>query len=95
MRKLAYLGLAALLVPGSLAAQIVIGDTPITAAPTQGTPAAKGDLDKVECRQQETIGSRLQRHKVCLTKQQWIQAEQDNRRKVQELQELTPARPSG
>ena len=95
MRKLVYLSIAALLVPAPAAAQIVIGDTPVTAAPAQAATASKSDLDKIECRQQETIGSRLQTHKVCLTKQQWIQAEQDNRRKLQELQELAPTRPSG
>ena len=93
MRMLAYLTVAALVVPAPAMAQIVFDDSPAKAVPAKS--AAKGDLDKIECRQQETIGSRLQAHKVCLTREQWIQAEQDNRRKVQELQELTPARPSG
>lgn len=94
MPKLRYIAAAALIIPAPALAQIVFQDSPATtAAPTKG--GQKSDVDKVECRMQDTLGSRLQAHKVCMTKQQWWQAEQDNKRKVQELQDLTPTRPSG
>jgi hypothetical protein len=44
---------------------------------------------------QDTIGSRVQAKKVCLSKQQWWQLEQENKRKVQEIQDRTPAPSSG
>lgn len=93
MHKLAYVVAGLLFVPGPALAQIIIQDTPPVATPASAA-GNKSDLDKLECRQQETIGSRLQSHKVCLTKQQWWQQEQDNKNKVAELQDLTPTRPS-
>ncbi|HEX3422365.1 MAG TPA: hypothetical protein VHS33_03040 [Sphingomicrobium sp.] len=94
MSKVLYVAAALLVVPAPSLAQIVIGDTPAPAATTK-VATTKSDLDKIECRSQDTIGSRLQGHQVCMTKQQWWQAEQDNKRKVEELQDLTPTRPSG
>jgi hypothetical protein len=94
MLKFAYMSAALMLAPAPAFAQIVFQDAPATAAAPEKA-SQKSDLDKVECRMQDTLGSRLQSHKVCMTKQQWWQAEQDNKRKVQELQDLTPTRPSG
>lgn len=93
MKLFAYIGAAMALIPAPSLAQIVIEDSP--AAATTAKPGVRSDLDKVVCRMQDTLGSRLQAHKVCMTKQQWWQAEQDNKRKVEELQDLTPTRPSG
>jgi len=96
MSKLAYITAAILVIPAPALAQIVFQDTPPAAAPAPAkAPGVPSDLDKIECRMQETIGSRLQAHKVCMTKQQWFQAEQDEKNKVKELQDLTPVRPSG
>jgi hypothetical protein len=94
MLKYAYLTAALILAPAPALAQIVFQDTPATTAAPPKT-MAKSDLDKIECRTQDTIGSRLQAHKVCLTKQQWWQIEQDEKTKVQEIQDRAPAPPSG
>jgi hypothetical protein len=91
MIKLAFLTAAVLVVPAPAFAQIVFQDTPATATPKDVT---KSDLDKLVCRRQETLGSRLQAKQVCLTKEQWFQQEQANKDKVRELQDLTPTRPS-
>ncbi|HEX3422364.1 MAG TPA: hypothetical protein VHS33_03035 [Sphingomicrobium sp.] len=93
MSKALYVAAALLVIPAPSLAQIVIADTPPPAATTKAA-TSKSDLGKLECRSQDTLGSRLQAHQVCLTKQQWWQAEQDNKRKVEELQDLTPTRPS-
>jgi hypothetical protein len=45
-------------------------------------------MNKLVCRSQETIGSRLERQQVCLTKQQWLSAEQDAKNKAREMQIL-------
>ncbi|MGE5562326.1 MAG: hypothetical protein ACM3ZV_03355 [Bacillota bacterium] len=89
MLKFAYMAAALMLAPAPAFAQIVFDDNGTTAAPAK--PALKSDLDKIVCRMQDTIGSRVQAHKVCLTKQQWFQAEQDEKNKVKELQDFTRA----
>ena len=94
MIKLAYLAAGLTLASAPALAQIVFDDSPTTVA-TPAKPGLKGDLDKIVCRTQDSIGSRVQRQKVCLTKQQWWQQEQDNKRKVQEIQDRTPAPSSG
>lgn len=94
MSKRAYLAVALLVLPAPGFAQIVFDNNPPPVTPAGAKPTGT-DVDKVECRTQDTLGSRLQAHKVCMTKQQWWQFEQDNKRKVEELQDLTPTRPSG
>lgn len=72
-----------------------------SAAPeTQATqaapkPAAKSDVDKVVCRMQDEIGSRLRAHKVCMTVGQWRDNEREYKEHLQEMQDLAPTRPSG
>ena len=91
MSKLAYIAASFLLTPTPVLAQIAFQDAPATPAKA---PGAKSDLDKLQCRSQDTLGSRLQSHQVCMTKQQWWQYEQDNKQKTADLQQLTPTRPS-
>ena len=93
MSKRAYLAAALLVLPAPGFAQIVFDNNPPPVTPAGAKPA-KSDVDKVECRSQDTLGSRLQAHKVCMTKQQWWQFEQENKQKVADLQDLTPTRPS-
>ena len=81
--------------PSWLVAALVIYSVP-TAAQTINPPrtaaaakpaSAKSDLDKVECRMQDSVDNRLSRHSVCLTKQQWLlqeQADKDMARTIQE-----------
>lgn len=63
-------------------------------APT-ATPAAAAastdPLDKMVCRSQETIGSRLKSHKVCATVREWQEQEQDSRETVELYQQRNQA----
>jgi hypothetical protein len=61
-------------------------------APKQAT---KSDIDKVVCRMQDEIGSRLRAHKVCMTVGQWRDNEREYKEHLQEMQDLAPTRPSG
>ncbi|MGE5562325.1 MAG: hypothetical protein ACM3ZV_03350 [Bacillota bacterium] len=94
MLRFAYIAAGLMLAPAPAFAQILFDDTPTTAA-APAKPGLKSDLDKIVCRTQDTIGSRVQAQRVCLTKQQWWQQEQDNKRKVQEIQDRAPAPSSG
>ena len=94
MSKYAFVCAGLLVISAPGLAQIVIQDTPTPVVPAKNS-GSKSDLDKVVCRQQEDIGSRLQSHQVCMTKQQWWQLEQDNKLKVQEIQSRAPGPSSG
>ena len=48
----------------------------------------KSDVDRVICREQSEIGSRLMHNKVCLTNGQWLQYEADNREHIQQMERL-------
>lgn len=65
------------------------------AVPAAPKPAAKSDVDKVVCRMQDEIGSRLRAHKVCMTVGQWRDNEREYKEHLQEMQDLAPTRPSG
>lgn len=59
-------------------------------------PVAKENpLDKVVCRTEETIGSRLKKHKVCATLREWKDQEEENREAVDRIQRNTDIAPSG
>jgi hypothetical protein len=87
MSKLAYITAVLMVVPAPALAQIVFQDAPAVAPPTKADQS-KSDMNKLVCRSQETIGSRLERQQVCLTKQQWLSAEQDAKNKAREMQIL-------
>jgi hypothetical protein len=87
MSKLAYLAAALMVVPGPALAQIVFQDAPAV-APATKAEKSKSDLDKVVCRSQDALGSRLDRHQVCMTKEQWFAAEQEAKNKVHDMQVL-------
>jgi hypothetical protein len=74
-----------LVLPAPALAQIVFQDAPVVPPPTKAEKS-KSDMDKIVCRSQETIGSRLERQQVCLTKQQWLSAEQEAKLKVHDMQ---------
>ena len=93
MPKFAFIGAALLAISSSSFAQIVFEDSP--PPPPAGKAMAKADGDKVICRQQDTIGSRLQAHRVCMTKQQWFEYEQEWKNKVHDIQDSVKTRPSG
>ncbi len=65
----------------------------VVAIPAAAKPGGKGDnLDpnKVICRSNEVIGSRLQTARTCLTRAQWKQQEAEQRRTVQRIQDFKP-----
>jgi hypothetical protein len=86
MSKFAFIALGLLLTPAPVLAQIVFDDSPPAQAKAQ--PKKKSDVDKIECRTQDTLGSRLQAHQVCMTKQQWATYELDSKLKVHEMQDI-------
>jgi hypothetical protein len=95
MLKVAFAAAAALLaLPSPSVAQIVFDDSPAATPAKAGKEAQAGD-DKVICRMQEEIGSRLDRKRVCMTAGQWRQYEADNKEKVERLQQTVSTRPSG
>ena len=85
MSKLAWITAAVLLIPAPALAQIVFSDSPPPAAPAKGAKA-KSDVDKVICRSQDEIGSRLKTHQLCLTLDQWRTYELDVQHQTSELQ---------
>lgn len=62
-------------------------------------PAAAQDVDnkkvsdsnKVICRSEPVLGSRLQTSRTCLTRQQWAERERDMRRVTERVQDFKPA----
>ena len=89
MSKLAYIGAALLAVPTPLLAQAQQA-APAPAKP----PSALTDANKVVCRTQEEIGSRLQQHKVCMTNEQWKAYAQEYKDQVREIQSQATVRAS-
>lgn len=87
MSKLPFLAAALFLIPAPVLAQIVIVENPPMPLPTKST-AANSDWDKLECRSQDVLGSRLQRHQVCLTKWQWFTYEQEEKDMVYDWQRI-------
>ena len=85
MSKLVYVAAALMFLPAPALAQIVFTDSPPPAQAAKGTKA-KSDVDKVVCRSVETIGSRLQNHQVCMTRDQWRTYEQTYKDQVAEIQ---------
>lgn len=85
MSKLALITAAVLLVPAPALAQIVFDDGQPAAAPAKGAKA-KSDVNKLVCRTQDTIGTRLQNHQVCMTLEQWHAYEQANKDELATLQ---------
>jgi hypothetical protein len=69
-----------------LAAAPVAADT--TAPPP--TPAAQGakanPLDKMICKTEDTLGTRLGAHRVCATAREWKDQEDENRQATQSMQ---------
>jgi len=58
-------------------------------APQAASQAAKPEnpLDKMVCRYEETIGTRLGSHKVCATLREWKDQEDENRQSVEKIEQ--------
>jgi hypothetical protein len=88
MNKALYL-LAAAVVATPLAAQ-----TAPQAQPIQTDPK-KADVNKIVCKSEDTIGSRLAPKKVCLTVQEWKERADFYRDQTEGWQRQAPTRSSG
>jgi hypothetical protein len=87
MPKFPLVAAASLVIPAPLLAQIVIVESPPVVQPMKAD-ASKTDWDKVECRSQDELGSRLRKHQVCLTKWQWFSYEQEEKNLVYDWQRI-------
>jgi hypothetical protein len=88
MSKFAFIAAVLLAAPSPVLAQIVFDDSPPPPAAPAKSAKVKSDVDKVECRSQDTLGSRLEAHQVCMTKSQWSAYEQEYKQKVHDMQVL-------
>lgn len=68
---------------------------PATSAPENKAAAATNPLDKVLCRTEEGLGSRLNRKRVCMTVRDWQEQAQDSREATEKLQQQGQQNPSG
>ncbi len=75
-------------VPGAAQAQTSPGIT--TAVPAKVDP-----LDRIICRTEEGLGSRLNRKKVCMSVRDWKNQADETRKEVEKLQQLTQNPKSG
>ena len=82
MLKFAYVaGVLALIASPAIAQQAPASPQAQDAAATEST-----DLNKVVCRKEDTLGSRLGAKKVCLTRKQWEELAQANREHTEKIQ---------
>lgn len=89
MSKFILIAATLLVVPAPVVAQIVFED-PVDMSKFTPTKQdkLKSDLDHLECRSQDVIGSRLERHQVCMTKQQWLSYEMEEKNRVYDWQRI-------
>ena len=93
MLKHAFLIAAAVSLSAPVAAQ--------TALPPAAEPApivvqnTKSEVNRIVCKKQEEIGSRLGAKKVCLTVKQWQDQADASREDIERIQQNTGTRPSG
>ena len=81
MLKTAFLIAASVAVAMPAAAQTTVQPQPVQA------PTAKSDVNKLVCKKEETLGSRLAAKKVCLTVQQWEERAADDRNQLERVQQ--------
>lgn len=84
-----YVALILLAVPAAAVAQ-----TPAS-APQAPVEVKKNPLDKVICRTEDTVGTRLGAHKVCATLREWKDQEEENRQALEKIQQGQGVTPSG
>jgi hypothetical protein len=87
MRTFPLIAAALLAIPAPALAQIVFVDSPSVPPPTKAEKG-KSDWDKIQCRAEDDLGSRLARHQVCLTKWQWYAYEQEAKQRVYDWQRI-------
>lgn len=87
----AFFVLAAAAVPAP--AQITFDNPP--AANPAARPVATNGLDKMICKVEQPVGSRLGAKKVCMTSREWKDQEDDNRQALEKIQQGQGVTPSG
>ena len=65
-----------------------------TPAP-QATSSAKTDVNKIVCKKEQQIGSRLGAKKVCLTVKEWQDRAAEDRVETERIQQATATRSGG
>ncbi|HEX3422583.1 MAG TPA: hypothetical protein VHS33_04175 [Sphingomicrobium sp.] len=85
MSKFALIAIALSIISAPVTAQIVFEGDLTKFTPTK-EDKARSDWDKIECRAEDVLGSRLERHQVCLTKWQWYSYELEEKQRVQQWQ---------
>jgi len=71
-------------------ASAMIATAATAQAPNEGTtriPAGNSDPNEVVCVYQQTTGSRVNRVRVCRTRQQWADTRQETRQTVERVQD--------
>ena len=79
---------------GVAVAMPAAAQTTVQPQPVQ-TPTAKSDVDKLICKKQEEIGSRLGAKKVCMTLEQWQARTNDDRDQLERVQQGAKGPSSG
>lgn len=89
MSKFILIAATLLAVPAPVVAQTIFEDgVDVTKFTPTKQDKLKSDWDKVECRTEDTLGSRLDRNRVCLTKWQWWAYEQEAKQRVYDWQRI-------
>lgn len=88
---LKYLPFAILLAASAPAS----AQTPANATPETKADAKANPLDKIVCRTEEGLGSRLNRKKVCMSLRDWKDQADDSREAVEKIQQGQGVTPSG
>ena len=65
------------------------------AAPAEQAKAQVDPLDKIVCRTEEGLGSRLNRKKVCMSLRDWKDQADDSRAATEKMQQMNTQTPSG
>jgi hypothetical protein len=68
---------------------------PVEITPQKAVPNPANDPSKLICQSEDQIGSRLGRHKTCMTAEQWKEKHREQREFTDEMQAGTEARDSG
>lgn len=74
---------------------VAVAQAPTAPQAPASVEVKKNPLDKMICKTEETIGSRLGAHKVCATLREWKEQEEQNREEFGKIQRNTDIAPSG
>jgi hypothetical protein len=81
---------SALLLVAAFVASAAIARQPPPPPPQRSAPSggrgAMLDPNEMICRSQSVVGSRLTRHRVCVTRQQWLEQQQQDRLLAEQAQ---------